>query len=465
MSGSNCGLHRNSIERILENLANQEILLDSVERNFLYLAKASAAAERDPDIASRTVETVVSDLGELVGQRLLSDLGRAVVGYHLESLFDRQDRQSGSVKWDSIISSGAGHPRLTVATREPDTELPSAKSLFEESNSILASERQPVFPRNGAQQSPEQEPPHEPEDLLDYSFTPTWFRESSSGEVLEDPFVLDEMPNHLTPFQAWGPLDRSMGHRVIAGSSISSPYVLDIPGPKRGASFRYILTDESVELAHDLCAGRISARNLSDRWFQTFYHIGLFDSDPPDNHEARRALAERDYVCIPGLIRPAVVGALRMHYRRLIRNGRMTFGDSQCPQRWGRHNEPAARIIQRRLTGLVAEIVGKPVKPAYTYTAIYAGGAALLPHTDREQCEYTITVPFEMAPEPTSQCPWPIQLANVNEETSQVYQCLGEGLLFRGRRVIHSREPLPSNSVYGALLLHYVDADFCGPLE
>ena len=360
-------------------------------------------------------------MGDVVGQRLISDLGRAVVGHYVRSL----QAQSGS-----------------------HAESPSrddAKLLPGELEGVPA--------------------PLEPKDQLDYSLARSWFHENSAGDVLPDPFVLNEMPNHLTPYQNWESPDRSTDCRVADGCSFPAPYILEIPGPRRGATFRYALTDESEKLARDLCAGKISARNLSDRWFRTFSQAGLFDNDLSDNNDARRAFAEHGYVSLPGLVGPAIVGALRLHYRLLMRTGNISYGDLQCPSRWGRHNEPAARILQRQLTGLVTDVVGVQVKPAYTYTVIYSGGATLLPHIDREQCEYTITVPFEMAPEPKLECPWPIQLSKAGEATSEIFQCLGEGLLFRGRQLIHSREAaLPKDSVFGTLLLHYVDANFAGPL-
>ena len=59
---------------------------------------------------------------------------------------------------------------------------------------------------------------------------------------------------------------------------------------------------------------------------------------------------------------------------------------------------------------MVAQIAGVAVKPSYAYVSCYQGGADLPMHTDRVQCEYSITLLIDHSPEPTGRSPWPLFL-------------------------------------------------------
>jgi hypothetical protein len=294
-----------------------------------------------------------------------------------------------------------------------------------------------------------------------------WFPRTPTFDTVPDPFILDYMPNHLSCYGDAVPIDVPEDTAVIPASKVISPGVLQVPGPYKGTTFHYGLTGQSEGYAKALCSYRIDPRELPRKSFQAFCSAGLLQRAGVGNGievtaDQRHRARDRGYAYIPGLIRPGVIGALRAHYRRLIRSGRMNLGDSQSGRRWVCHNEAAARVVQAHLVKLVSEVVEVPVKPTYTYSAIYTQGARLPPHRDREQCEYSITVPFEMSPEPSWECHWPLELQRVGEKPTRVYQRLGDGLLYRGRTLTHARDPLPAHVVFGVLLLHYVDEQFSG---
>jgi hypothetical protein len=163
------------------------------------------------------------------------------------------------------------------------------------------------------------------------------------------------------------------------------------------------------------------------------------------------------------LLPPLMIGALRKHYRTLIQKGYLKLGDSQCSRRYGAYNESISCFFHYQLTGIISYIVGTPVKPSYTYFGAYEGGAELERHTDREQCEYTVSLCLDYSPEPENETPWPIYVETPDGEVA-TYQSIGDGLLFKGRELPHYRYKLEEGSSSTSIFFHYVDEDFQGSL-
>jgi len=172
----------------------------------------------------------------------------------------------------------------------------------------------------------------------------------------------------------------------------------------------------------------------------------------------------RGYVPVARLIHPFHLAALRRYYRHQIRTGKISLGDYQSSRRYVVHNEGVARFFHQQLTATVAAIAGEPVKPSYVYLASYQPGAILKKHTDREQCEFSITLCLDYAPEPRSVTPWPLQLHTESGKVT-VHQAIGDALLYRGREIPHSRDPLPEAHTSTSIFFHYVRENFAGSLD
>jgi len=177
-----------------------------------------------------------------------------------------------------------------------------------------------------------------------------------------------------------------------------------------------------------------------------------------------RAFREQGFVPLRRLIHPFHLSALRRYYRHLIRNGLMAMGDSQCARRYIAHNESVARFFHRQLMPAVASFVQESIKPSYVYVGSYQEGSVLKKHIDREQCEFSVSLCLDYAPEPRVATPWPIQLHTASGITT-VFQAIGDGLLYRGREIPHSRGPLPSGHTSTSIFFHYVRQDFAGGLN
>jgi hypothetical protein len=170
------------------------------------------------------------------------------------------------------------------------------------------------------------------------------------------------------------------------------------------------------------------------------------------------------YTPLGQLIHPFHLSALRRYYRHLIRTGQLALGDAQSSRRYVAHNESVARFFHHVLAATVAEIVAEAVKPSYVYLASYQEGARLEKHTDREQCEFSITFCLDYSPEPRRATPWPLRL-HTGSSTVTVFQAIGDALLYRGRALPHSREPIPPGHTSTSIFFHYVRENLAGPLD
>ena len=179
---------------------------------------------------------------------------------------------------------------------------------------------------------------------------------------------------------------------------------------------------------------------------------------------ARTAFAARGHVNLDGLVPPRVLAAVGDYYRRLFAGSHHALGDSQCELRYGIHDELLARYVHHQLAPAVAHIAAEPVMASYAYVAGYLAGAALPRHVDRAQCELSVTLLVDFAPEPEGASPWPLHL-DVAGGAVAVHQRVGEGLLYRGREQPHWRAPLAAGCSSTSLLLHYVRRDFTGSLR
>lgn len=173
---------------------------------------------------------------------------------------------------------------------------------------------------------------------------------------------------------------------------------------------------------------------------------------------------EKGYAPLNELIHPFHIAALRRYYRYLIRTGSIPLGDDQSPRRYVAHNEPVARFFHQDIAGTLSAVAGESLKPSYVYMASYLSGAELKKHTDRAQCEYSVTLCLDFSPEPLLETPWSIQL-DTPTSTVTVYQALGDGLAYRGTRLPHYRSPLGEGQTSTSIFFHYVNASFSGSLD
>jgi hypothetical protein len=267
----------------------------------------------------------------------------------------------------------------------------------------------------------------------------------------------EELADRKEDFAAFAPQETIAWVRDATGSLL--PFWL---GPDLEAIVRGFKRAESdlANVSEDVLALLIEARIL------------LAESDEQADpwagddaiQKAAASFQAKDYAPIANLIHPFHVAALRRYYRYRIRTGAIPLGDKQCPRRYAVHNDPVARFFHRLIAPKLSVIAGVPLRASYVYMASYLSGAELKKHTDRAQCEYSITLLLDFSPVPYLETPWPIKLATPTG-TVTVYQAVGDGLAYRGTRIPHYRDVLGEGQTSTSIFFHYVSADFAGSLD
>jgi len=231
------------------------------------------------------------------------------------------------------------------------------------------------------------------------------------------------------------------------------------------------LAPDTAENLRKVRCGRAGPEQcFTPEMLRALWLAGVLLEEGDENHRAHHnakpssLFQQRGFVPLRGLLHPFHISALRRYYRYLIRTGAMRFGDSQSARRYVAHNEGVARYFHFQLTAAVSALVREPVKPSYVYVASYQGGADLEKHTDRAQCEFSISLCLDFSPEPDDPTTWPLVLHPGESEIS-VYQRIGDGLLYRGIDIPHSRTVLAEGRSSTSIFFHYVRKDFEGTLD
>ena len=225
--------------------------------------------------------------------------------------------------------------------------------------------------------------------------------------------------------------------------------------------------------------------------FITADSLSILDERSQQNAAtAKVAFAADKYAVLSDLLPRPQMAAMRQYYRDYVENGFVPFGDGQVDRRYCEHNEVLASYIHTQLLNIVSKVVGERLKLSYVYAAAYEDGSVLLPHIDREQCEYSISFQVDFQPETDdNKSQWPIVVEplsnfntplNENNETFQwdkfdeitriveptsILLASGDGLVYKGRELVHYRRELPLGQRSTSLFSHFVAANFEGRLH
>jgi len=186
-----------------------------------------------------------------------------------------------------------------------------------------------------------------------------------------------------------------------------------------------------------------------------------------------RAAFEADgYAVARGLLPAGELAALRRYYAALLAAGLLRLGDGQSAARYSAYNDPVGRFVHARLAGAMSALAGQPVVPSFSYFFSYLEGAALEPHKDRAQAEFSISLQIDHAPEPAPNpaldpaagTGWPLAFTFDDGRAAAADLGIGDAVLYHGRALTHHRGPLGPGQRSSVLVLEYVPHDFRGLL-
>jgi len=185
----------------------------------------------------------------------------------------------------------------------------------------------------------------------------------------------------------------------------------------------------------------------------------------------KRELVENDYkfdefnpVTVNNVFNEDIFSIIQQYYHEGIKNKNFVLGDRQS-NRYKSYNEVVSRVLQYEILPLIEKITGESLKPTYTYLSAYTKEADLPPHTDREDCEFTVSFLIDK-PEGTD---FPIYVdlekqpvkhkgryeKKPDKSNCMKVDCEPNGLMmFSGTDHIHYREKL-NTEYFITLLLHF----------
>jgi len=258
-------------------------------------------------------------------------------------------------------------------------------------------------------------------------------------------------------------------------TDFSSPdemvWILD---PGRNALQPFWLPEQVRCWLADLQPGASVSPHLPPQLAKLLYFAGILTtekdcqrrSDELKHSVARAAdfFGKNRHVNLKNLLHPLHIAAWRRYIRDLTAAGKLEKGKGGYKNCHIVHNEPTTRFFHHKLTSLVSEVVGEPVQPSFSFICSYHAGARLSKHTDREQCEFTISLCADFIPEPDTTTSWPLHIETRHGQVT-IEQALGDGILFCGRDLVHYRDHLAEGCTSSSILFHFVRRNFDGELD
>ena len=137
------------------------------------------------------------------------------------------------------------------------------------------------------------------------------------------------------------------------------------------------------------------------------------------------------------------------HYSCDRANSSAAGTDEQVPNTPSLYDDPAMKNLQHYFLYDMKQHTGENLEPTFCYLRVYKNGDILHRHTDRDACEYSISLTLKR--EQTDDI-WPLYL-----ETDEVHKvCLeeGDGLIYKGVENPHWRDKFEGERL-AQVFLHY----------
>lgn len=157
-----------------------------------------------------------------------------------------------------------------------------------------------------------------------------------------------------------------------------------------------------------------------------------------------------DYIEEPPWIR----GSLSYHKPGVVK---YENDEGQVNGSFSRYNFPKYKELHFYIKKVVEQIIGEKLYPTYYFDRFYFKGNELVPHTDRQSCE--ISVSYHISD--NLDYDWPLYFESQTVPRVALTCLPGDGVLYRGCELTHWREPMRGNhkSYFHQVFFHYVRAD------
>jgi hypothetical protein len=162
-------------------------------------------------------------------------------------------------------------------------------------------------------------------------------------------------------------------------------------------------------------------------------------------------LESNNFVLIKHFITPEYAEELATGFEKdAVEKG--FLGDSQFPNSLARYNYRHFVHLLCSKTKELSDVYQGKLLPTYSYARIYLKDGTLLPHTDREACEVSVTLCAQKSID------WPIYIKKPSGAVVSIELEPGDALMYRGCVAEHWRD-LYTGSKHTQVFLHYVDLE------
>ena len=162
---------------------------------------------------------------------------------------------------------------------------------------------------------------------------------------------------------------------------------------------------------------------------------------------------EHGFEKVEGYIPLSFSTFLKNYFAVRVENDPSLVGDAQAPNSNSVYGDAAFDVVMAMSTEDIGRIVGKKLIPQYSYARIYKKGSVLPSHTDRRECQYSVTLCLGGEYEKD----WPIVINDYSGKSHEIPLNEGDMLVYSGCELYHWRDEFEGDKQY-QLFMHYVDA-------
>lgn len=166
---------------------------------------------------------------------------------------------------------------------------------------------------------------------------------------------------------------------------------------------------------------------------------------------------EKNYIIVRGFLDAEAVQTVSRYMEYSLKSDGFKKGESsENPNHevstYYRYADPLTETILYNSLEEIEQVVGKKLFPTYSYSRVYVKGDELKAHTDRESCEFSVSVNVATKGEH-----WPLYMQSAGKPPTSFILEPGDAVIYKGCEVLHWREKAINTEVNVQFMLHYVD--------
>jgi hypothetical protein len=131
---------------------------------------------------------------------------------------------------------------------------------------------------------------------------------------------------------------------------------------------------------------------------------------------------------------------------------KVRFSDGLVNASFFKYGSLILESLMEKYQTKVEEVTGKELAPTYSYYRIYYKGSHMPPHTDREACQYSMSINFSCT-EPAS-----LYIRRKDGSAEEVTMNPGDAVIYKGEEMEHWRDVFHGEEFIQGFI-HYVDVN------